>query len=434
MASLDLFVVNVAFADIAASYPGHTLGALSWVLNGYAIVYAALLVPLGRWADRVGRTRGFVTGLTVFTAASVACAASPSLGWLVACRLLQAAGAAALTPASLGLLIGTAPEARRAAAVRIWAASGAAAAALGPVVGGLLVQASWRWAFLINLPVGVALLVAAIRILPRDARATSEPLPDPLGAALLSIAGGALSLALVQAPDWGWSDPRVLVAFALAAAAVAWFVQRTRTHRTPLIEPDLFRVRSFAWSNAAALTFSATFAAGLLAVVLWLQQVWAYSALATGLAVAPGPLIVPLFAAAGQVLSRRLRAGVVTTIGCLLWVVGTVTILVSVDVSGDYATQLLPGWVVCGMGVGLALPTILSSATAGLPPARSATGSAVVNMSRQIGTVLGVSILIAAFGGDSSPDAFQRGWWLTAVVGLLAAVTAVGMNSRADAS
>ncbi|MFJ7724480.1 MFS transporter, partial [Rhodococcus erythropolis] len=153
VASLDLFVVNVAFGDIAKSYPGHSLGEFSWILNSYAIVYAALLIPLGRWADRIGHKRAFIAGLALFTLASAACAFSPSLWALVVFRIVQAVGAAALTPASLGLLINALPAAKRQSGVRIWAAAGAAAAAFGPVVGGILVEASWRWVFLINVPV-----------------------------------------------------------------------------------------------------------------------------------------------------------------------------------------------------------------------------------------------------------------------------------------
>ncbi|MFC9789043.1 MFS transporter [Rhodococcus sp. NPDC127528] len=436
LASLDLFVVNVAFADMAASYPGHTLGQLSWVLNGYAIVYAALLVPLGRWSDRIGRKRGFVAGLALFTAASAACAVSPTLWLLVVCRLLQAVGAAALTPASLGLVISAVPEAARAGAVRIWAATGAAAAALGPVIGGLLVEASWRWVFLINIPIGLAFLAAAGRVVPDVRPAADRTGLDLLGAALLTIGIGALALGLVQGPDWGWSDAPVLAAFAVAVAAAAAFWRRNSRHRDPLLEPALLRVRTFAWSNAAALLFSAAFAAGLLANILWLQQVWGYSAMLTGLAIAPGPLLVPAFAAVGQALSRRLPPGTITAAGCALWALGTVAVLVSVGPEPSYATQMLPGWLLAGAGVGLALPTILSAATADLPADRSATGSAVVNMTRQIGAVLGVSMVVAVLTlvrpADEAPTsaAFEHTWWVIAAVAAGAAVVAVGMNRR----
>ncbi|MFD9662101.1 MFS transporter [Rhodococcus sp. NPDC059968] len=432
VASLDLFVVNVAFGDIAASYPGYSLGDLSWVLGGYAIVFAALLVPLGRWADRVGRRRGFLLGLALFTAASAACALSPSLWLLVAFRLLQAVGAAALTPASLGLLISMVPEATRAGAVRIWAASGAAAAAFGPVVGGLLVEASWRWAFLINVPIGIAFLIATVRLVP-DFRPTARDTDlDLSGAALLTVGIGALALGLVQGPDWGWDDPRIALAFTVAAASAALFWWSNSRQREPLIEPAMLKVRTFAWSNVTALAFSAAFAAGLLANILWLQQVWGYSALLTGLAIAPGPLMVPVFAVVGQFLSRSFSAGALTAAGSALWAAGAVLVLSSVGMEPHYASELLPGWMIAGVGVGLALPTILSSATAGLPQSRSATGSAVVTMSRQVGTVLGVSMLVAILGTtagyEDTHSAFQLAWSAVAAVAVVAALTAAGMN------
>src|SRR3954454_3820851 len=211
MASLDVFIVNVAFDQIGADFSGATLSELSWVLSGYAIVYAALLVPAGRLADRYGRRGGFLIGLAVFTAASAACALSPGLWWLVGLRVLQAAGAAALTPTSLGLLLAATPAERRVRAVRIWAASGGLAAAAGPVVGGLLVNTSWRWVFLVNIPIGIAALVVAARIVPPSRDLTSTRLPDAWGAVLLTAAIGGLALGLVKSPDWGWTSERTTV-------------------------------------------------------------------------------------------------------------------------------------------------------------------------------------------------------------------------------
>ncbi|AOW91798.1 MFS transporter [Rhodococcus sp. WMMA185] len=434
VASLDLFIVNVALGDIAASYPGNSLGDLSWVLNGYAIVYAALLVPLGRWADRIGRRRGFALGLALFTVASAACALSPSLWFLVAFRVLQAVGAAALTPASLGLLIEVLPEDRRAVAVRIWAATGAAAAALGPVVGGILVEASWQWAFLINIPIGITLLLATIRAVPGGRPTDADTELDLAGAAVLIIGIGALSLGLVQGPEWGWGDARVTLAFGLAAASLVLFWWRNSRHRSPLIEPALLKVPTFAWSNVTAVVFSAAFAAGLLANILWLQEVWGYSALRTGLAIAPGPMLVPLFAIVGQLLARRFSAGAITAAGSLLWSVGTLLILASVGEQPYYVTEFLPGLLIAGAGVGFALPTILSTATADIPKARSATGSAIVNMNRQIGTVIGVSVLVAvvgtAVGYEDTHSAFVLAWWLIVAAAVGAAVTSLGMSSR----
>jgi EmrB/QacA subfamily drug resistance transporter len=437
MASLDVFIVNVAFPDIGSDFHGAALSDLSWILNVYAIVYAALLVPLGRLADRFSRKAGFVGGLALFTAASAACALSTGLWMLVAFRVLQAVGAAALTPTSLGLLLTSTPPERRVRAVRIWAASGALAAAIGPVVGGLLVQASWRWVFIVNVPVGVIAAVAAVRTLidSRDEGVTRTP--DLLGAAMLAVSIGAVSLGLVEGSAWGWGSTSTLASFAVALAGVAGFWFRSQHHPLPIVEPALLRVRAFAWSNVTSLFFSVAFGAGLLGVILWSQEVWGYSALRTGLAIAPGPVMVPLFVALNQRFANRVRAGRVAAAGNVLFAIGNVLLLTSVGAHPHYLRELLPGWLLMGIGVGLALPTILASATADLPPGRAATGSAVVNMSRQIGTVLGVSVLVAVIGRHATYGAthaaFQHAWWIIAGASLVAAASSFGMTPRGDA-
>lgn len=434
MASLDLFIVNVAFRDIGQDFPGSSLSTLSWVLNAYAILYAALLVPLGRLADRYGQKAGFLLGLGVFVLGSAACAASEGLWQLVAFRGLQAAGAAALTPTSIGLLLAATPAERRVRAVRIWAATGGLAAAAGPVVGGLLIEASWRWVFLVNLPIGLAALVFAWRIVPAPRHDRDARVPDLLGVAVLAVAVALLALGLVEAPDWGWGSARVLGSLAASVVLGAGFWWRSEHHASPVVEPALLRVRAFAWSNATAVAFSAAFAAGLLANVLWLQGVWHYSALRTGLAVTPGPLMVPVFAAVAQRVSARVPVGRIAAAGCLVFGLGSVVILLSLGEQPHYLREALPGWLMTGVGVGLALPTILSSATADLPPQRTATGSAVVNMSRQVGTVLGVSALVAILGSPVGYEAVHRAYvearWVVAVVCVVGAVAALGMTPR----
>lgn len=434
MASLDVFIVNVAFDDIGADFTGTTLSQLSWVLNAYAIVYAALLVPAGRIADRYGRKGGFLLGLGIFTAASVACAAVQGVWWLVAFRAVQAVGAALLTPASLGLVVASVPPERRAGAVRIWAATGALAAALGPAVGGLLVEASWRWVFLVNLPIGVVALVAAARLVPRSRDETATRLPDVLGAALLAVSIGALTLGLVEGPDWGWGDTRTTAAWVVTVVAFGAFVVSSRRHPVPVVEPALLKVRAFAWANATSLLFAVPFAAALLTNILWMQQVWDYSPIRTGFAIAPGPLMVPIFAAVAHRLAKRVPVGILVAVGCLLVGAGGIVTSVLVGPTPDYAGSILPGWLIGGVGVGLALPSILSSATADLPPARAATGSAVVNINRQIGTALGVSLVVAVLGAPigyaAAHEAFQHTWWAFAGVAVLAAVAAPGMTPR----
>jgi hypothetical protein len=259
--------------------------------------------------------------------------------------------------------------------------------------------------------------------------------PDLLGAALLALGVGALSLSLVEGPSWGWTSGRVVGAATAAVLAIAAFWARSRRHRSPVVEPALLRVRPFAWSNVTALVFGVAFAGNLLANVLWMQQLWHYSALRTGLGVAPGPLMVPVFAAVAQSVAHRVPAGRIAAAGCALLGVGIGCALLALGPSPAYLSELLPASLLTGAGVGLALPTILSAATVDLPPARSATGSAVVNMSRQVGTVLGVSLLVALLGAPSTVAGLDAGFdrvrVAMVVACLVSAVTALGMTPAA---
>lgn len=435
MAMLDVFVVNVAFTDIGNSFAGSSLSNLSWVLNAYTIVYAALLIPAGRLADRHGRKAGFLTGLTVFTLASVACAAAPSLWWLVAFRVLQAAGAAALTPTSLGLLLTALPAERRAGAVKVWAITSSFAAAIGPVVGGALVQLSWQWVFLINLPVGILAFAAALRLVPDSRDESVTRIPDLLGAAVLAVAIGAVALGLVKGDEWTWTSATTLSAFAVAILGTVFFVVRILRHPAPVMDPTLFRVPTFVWANATTLVFCTAFSAVFTSVVLWLENVAEFSTLGTGFAIVPGPLMVPIFAVVGQRLVKHMPVGVLVALGNLLFCAGAVMLAVSASADVHYATQILPGWIIIGIGIGLALPNMIAAATTALPPTQAATGSAVVNTSRQLGYVLGVAILVAIIGTinashDDARTAFQHGWWFIALTAALSAVTALGIASR----
>jgi MFS family permease len=188
LSSLDLFIVNIAFPSISVTFHGEGLSSLSWVLSAYTIVFAALLVPAGRWADRTGRKRAFLLGLAIFTASSALCALAPSLGMLIAARILQASGGALMLPTSLGLLLPAFGPARKGAAIGLWSAVGGAAAALGPPIGGLLVQASWRWVFLVNVPFSLLALVVGIRIL-SEVKDPAAHRSDMVGAALFGGRG-----------------------------------------------------------------------------------------------------------------------------------------------------------------------------------------------------------------------------------------------------
>jgi EmrB/QacA subfamily drug resistance transporter len=434
LASIDLFIVNVALPQIAHDLHATNLGQLSWVLNGYAIVYASLLVFFGRLADRYRRDRAFLLGVAVFTAASAACAAATSVGMLVAFRVVQAAGAALLTPTSLGLVLASYEPVRRQGAVRAWTATGGMAAAIGPVVGGLLVEVDWRWVFLVNVPIGVAALVVGWRRLPHVPGHPVER-PDALGVVLATGGIALLTLALVKGSDWGWGAGSVDGALVAAALLLAGFALQCLRSRTPLIDPSLFASRQFSAASAVAILFSAAFGAMLLSAVLWEQDVWHWSALRTGLAIAPGPLMVPLtsFGVAGR-LAARFGTAPVLAAGSIAFAAGELWWALAVTVSPNYVTGILGGMILTGVGVGLTLPTMMASGAAALPPHAFATGSAVINMLRQTGLVLGVAVLVAVLGspatGAAALTAFRHGWLLIAAISAAAVLPALALRRK----
>ncbi|HEX2084265.1 MAG TPA: DHA2 family efflux MFS transporter permease subunit [Solirubrobacteraceae bacterium] len=425
MASLDLFIVNIAFPEIARDFGGADVADLSWVLNAYAIVFAALLVAAGRLADRVGRRRGFLAGLLLFLAGSALSGAAPSLETLIAARVLQATGAAVLLPTSLALLLPEFRAEERATAIGIWAAVGGIAAAAGPPIGGLLVEGSWRLVFLVNVPIGLVTLALGVRVL-RESRDEDARWPDWTGAAVLSVAVGSLALGLVKAPEWGWGDTRTLAAFAVAAAGLAWFWSRTASHPSPVVDRDMLRVRSFALANVAALLFFVAFAAMLLAGVLFMTGVWGDSVLRAGLQLAPGPLMAAVFAASAGRAAERVGQRTLAGAGAAVFAAGTLWWLWQLDADATYAAGMLPGMLVTGVGVGLVLPSLASAAAASLPPTRFATGSAVFSMSRQLGSVLGVAVLVAILGTDTAH--FDAAWAFMSAAAALASLAAFAIG------
>jgi MFS family permease len=319
--------------------------------------------------------------------------------------------------------------------VRAWTAIGGLAAALGPVVGGLLVAASWRWVFYVNVPIGLAAIAVGWRRLPQ---VPGHPVarPDELGALLVTTGVGALTLGLVKGNDWGWGSAQTVIALAAAAAALTAFALHCARARNPLVDGSLFRIRAFTGSSVVAIVFSIAFGAMLLSIVLWDQQVWGWSALQTGLGVAPGPLMVPLFAflVAGRLIAR-FGPGRVIAAGATVYAAGVTWWVVRSGLTPNYAGEMLPGMLMTGIGVGLTLPTFMSTGASALPPHSFATGSAVVNMLRQVGLAVGVAVLVAVIGTPHSPaeqhTAFQHGWTVIASTSLLAALAGALLLSGA---
>ncbi len=427
---LDMFIVNIAFPKIESDFSGSGVSGVSWVLNAYAIVLAALMVPAGRIADRIGRRRGFLIGLVVFTVGSALCGAAPSVVTLVLARVIQAVGASLLLPTSLALLLPEFSPAERPMAIGIWSAVGGVAAAAGPPIGGLLVHLSWRLVFLVNVPIGAIALVYAMRLL-RESRAEGEARPDLLGGLLLMIAIGLLALGLVKAPDWGWGSAQTLAALGGSVVGTAVFWWRCHVHPSPVIDPAMLRVRSFALASSASIAFNAAFAAMLLGNVLFLTGVWHYSVLHAGVALMPGPAMAAATAVPGGRLAGRFGQRTIASLGITLFAAGGAWWLWHLGATPSYANELLPGQIMTGTGVGLTIPSLASAATASLPPARFATGSAVFTMTRQIGFALGVSVLVAVIGSAHTTDlisTFRGGWLFMVIASLTGAVLAAAMG------
>jgi EmrB/QacA subfamily drug resistance transporter len=422
LANLDLFIVNVGLPNIARDFKDASLEELSWILNGYAIAYAALLVFFGRLAERYRRNLSFLLGVALFTAASAACAAATGIGSLIAFRVAQAAGAALMTPTSLGLLLASFPPDRRGGAVRSWTAIGGLAAALGPLVGGVLVTFNWRWIFLVNVPIGlVAILIGWWKLPEVDGH--DVPRPSPWAALLVTCGIGALTFAIVKVNDWGWFSRGILWIFVASVVLLALFVRQCLRSDNPFVDPALFRIRPFAGAALVMAPYSAAFGAMLLSIALWEQTAWGWSALKTGLAIAPGPLLVPITSLlfAGRLIARFGAASVVTA-GIVIFSAGLI-FWASLTGSEPNMLFVVVGMLPAGIGVGLTFPTLMGVSTAALPPSSFATGSGVINMIRQASLAVGVAIFVAITGSPATLEArvtaFHRGWWIMAAITLL---------------
>jgi EmrB/QacA subfamily drug resistance transporter len=431
---LDMFVVNIAFPNILKDFKGTSISQLSWVLNGYTVVFASLLVPLGKLGDVVGRKRVFQIGVLLFVAASALCAAAPSPGFLIGARVLQGVGAAAITPTSLGLVLRLFPSDRQASAIGAWAAIGATGGLLGFPLGGLLTEASWRWIFIINIPIGLLTVLLVQRRL-SEVRDSDALLPDAVGSVLAVASVGLLVAGLVQGDTWNW-DARVIACFVAALVLGIAFVARSLRHRAPVIELDLFKSPEFSVANAANLLFYTAFAAYLLSNVLFLTQVWHYSVLDAGIVFSPGPVMVVVVAAVSSRFADRLGPAIVGAPGGIIFAVG-LAMMTGFGPHRDYLGQYLPAGVIAGIGIGLVAPAFIACAVMVVPSERLATGIGGTAAFRQIGVALGAATFVALFGTPAITEvlnAFDRSFVFmsacAAASGVLLFVLAVLMRGR----
>jgi EmrB/QacA subfamily drug resistance transporter len=431
MAQLDLFIVNIAVPAMSQSFGGANLSSLSWVLNAYTIVFAALLVPAGRMADHFGRRKFLLGGVVVFTVGSALCAIAPTLDLLVAGRVIQAVGAALIVPTSLGLLLPAFAQRQHTMVVGIWAGVAAVAASSGPPVGGLLIGASWRWIFLINLPIGLATLLIGRKVLPEVRANAGARLPNGASVVALLAAITLGVLAIVEGPSWGWASDKSIALYAGSALATGFTIWRTIHHPHALIEASLFRSREFTAATVALFLFFIAFATWLLITVLFLQDLWHYTALRAGLAIAPGPATAAVFAINSGRIQARFGRVAPAAVGGLAIATSAAFWLIAAPSSPSYLARFLPGLIIAGMGAGLVQAPLFAAAST-LPRDRATTGSAVLNMSRQVGSAVGVAVLVALLASPH-PDSlslFHRGWILEISTALAAAVAVVALRPR----
>jgi NTE family protein len=414
VAFVDATIVNIAFPNIEQSFKGTPISSLSWILNAYNIVFAAFLVAAGKIADLLGRRRLFIFGLELFTFASLLCAIAPSPGALIAFRVVQALGAAFLVPSSLALVLNAFPPERRSHGVALLSAVGAAAAGLGPSLGGLLVAADdWRLVFLVNIPIGIAAIVLARRRLVESRTPGRRRMPDLLGALLFALAIAALVLGVVKGQDWGWGNLRVIGSFAVAVVLGAVFVWRCTWHRSPIIDLSLLRIRTFSVANAMTVIGAAGFYGYTLSNVLYLTGVWRYSVLQAGLALTVGPVVAVAAAGPTSRLVQRLGHRPVLVAGGLIWGAAVLWFVERVGLTPDFLGEWLPGMVFLGIGAGTLFPNLSGAAVASAPGESFATATGMNSVARQVGAALGVAIVVAIIGAPTPLTVhatFQHAW------------------------
>jgi EmrB/QacA subfamily drug resistance transporter len=429
LAMLDATVANLAIPDLHADFPSSSLSGLTWVITLYAVLFAALLAPAGRLADLVGRRSLYQWGVGLFTLASLACALAPTVPVLLATRAVQGAAAAAMIPASLALLLHDLPAEKRAGGIGLWSASGAFAAAIGPSLGGVLVdQFGWRSLFVINVPVGLALLLLG-RGLPR-ARHGAGRLPDVAGTVLLGGGVGGVALGVTQTRDWAWTDARTLTLLVGGAALVALALWRSARHPVPALEISLWRNRGFAAANAASFLYGTALYAWLLVGVLYLTGEWHYSILKAGFASTPGAFTATAAAIAVGRLSGRVGVRPAVTGGALIMVASGVWTLVSLPSDPHFVTFWLPVGLLVGTGMGMVATGVASAAALAVKPVQFAGATGLNTTARQLGGAFGIAMLAALLPARAVHDDYAPVYLFCTIAAVGAALAGLLLNVR----
>ena len=405
MIMLDNTVVNVALPSIQRDLDAD-LSELQWIVTGYALTFASLMLVGGKAADAYGRRRIFVLGIVVFTIASLLCGLATSSEMLIGARVLQGAGAALMNPATLSIIAATFPPRQRGTAIGIWAGVSALALAIGPLVGGLITEhISWHWIFFVNVPVGAVGIVASYAFIDESRDETHVSLDLP-GLATSAVGLFALTYGLIEANTYGWTSARIVGVFAVAGISLVSFVVIERRRREAMLPLDLFRSGTYTGANLVTLLVALAMFGVFFFVSLYMQNILGYSAVETGAAFLPLTILIILVApVAGRSSDRFGSRGLMTTGMVLIALQLVMLSRLSADAS---FWNLLPAFLVGGVGMALTMTPSAAAATRSVPVDKAGVGAAVLNSARQIGGTMGIAIMGAIMAAEIGGDRRRR--------------------------
>lgn len=422
LATVDAPIVSVAMPSLAASFPTSSLTELAWVLDAYFVAFGAMLLTSGRLADRFSRPRFLLGGLSLFAVASMACAVAPSAEWLIAARVAQAIGGAAILPAGQALLLAANPPERRYLAITALGTIVALGSALAPTLGGLLIEfLSWQWIFWISAGVAAVALVAGVRILPSEPGDRTVRVPDPIGTTTQALGLALLVYAILGINRWGITDWRVLASFGLAIAGVLVSVLRSRTHPAPAIHLSLLREREFRLANTASFFLGLGLFSYSFAAVLYLTEQWGYGPFEVGLSFVPGAVASAIGGRSAPRLATRYGAARVGAFAALLSVIGLAMLAFMATATPHFWTSFVPGQILGGLGMAAAITTAVALSIMRAPADKFAAASGLNGALRQVGGALGVAAVAALFASStrSALADVQLAWAVSAAAVLL---------------
>jgi EmrB/QacA subfamily drug resistance transporter len=393
MVVLDVAIVNVALPSIKSALD-FSQENLQWILSAYTLTFGGLLMLGGRTADLLGRKRVFLAGLALFSVASLFCGLSQTEGMLITFRAVQGVGAAIISPSALSILMTTFEEGReRNVALGVWGAIAGVGGAAGVLLGGILTDTvGWEWIFFINVPVGALVILLGSRVLKESRVETATRNFDVAGAVLVTGSLALLVLGLTQSVSWGWGSVKTIGVIALSAILMAGFIALETRVRNPIMPLRIFRIRVVTGANVVGFLLGAAIFSMFFFLSLYMQQVLHYSALKTGIAYLLVALVIVVAAGASQALVTRFGARPIMAIGMALLTLGIIW-FTQVSVGGSYSVDLVPGFLLTGVGLGFSFVPVSIAALSGVPDSLAGVASGLINTSQQVGGALGVAIL-----------------------------------------